>query len=186
MALRVIEHYPTINAVDIPRNAQIWIKFNNPLVPQSIDYTHFSVNDAGTYSTLPGTVGVEYISGLPYVMTYTPLLNMLSVERYRVYVFRAPNSVVDTENNQLTETYTFEFTTGTGLLDVVPSGGTPSGVYSGVIDTSQTLTITDTTPKDHQPNYSASCFKVTFSHELDLTDTNLYDYISITSKDVLE
>ena len=105
MSLRVINHYPEINAIDVPRNIHVKVEFNSGIIPGSLEYTHLSVNDASSYTTVPGDLGLEYnSSGQATLISFQPLLNMTANTTYKVFVFGAPNSVISVGNEQLDST----------------------------------------------------------------------------------
>jgi hypothetical protein len=136
MALRVVNHYPAINAIDVPRNIYIKIEFNSGIIPTSLDYTHVSVNDSFSYASVPGSLGVEYnVSGVPTIVKFQPSINLTASTKYKVYVFGKPNSVLSKTNEQLDNTYLWEFTTGTTVLE----GQMPTGIPSGELPTSGTI-----------------------------------------------
>ncbi len=204
MALLVINHYPPINGVDIPRNIHIKTQFNSGLIPNSLTYTTISVNDAGNYTTVPGTLGVEYnTSGQATIAVFQPLLNLTANTKYKVYVFGKPNSVISTGNEQLTTTYSWEFNTGTSLLEgqmpagipsgdldisgVVESGEVPSGIYiPEEVDTS-TFSVVSTDPQNQQPNNPSglSSIDITFNLQIATSLSDISGFVTVEEKDVL-
>lgn len=200
MALRVINHYPPINAINVPKNARIKVEFNKGINPASVNYTSFSVNDAGTYSTFPGNLGVEYnSSGVCTTAVFQPLIPMTANTKYRVYLFAAPNSIISVDNEQLSTAYNFEFVVGTGLLaeefpEGIPSGDLPtSGVEESVVDsgiydlTISGLQVIKTWPKHQTPNVPIDTGSVTilFNTNLAMTAEELSGYVAMTVTDVL-
>lgn len=125
MALRVVSHSPTINAIDVPRNSTIVVKFNKGIVPSSLDYSNFSVHDADTFATIPGTATVKYTksgfdansTGVPDTIEFTPHIPFNSNTKYQVFVHRPPNGVIAADGEQLISTYSFSFETGNAVLD---------------------------------------------------------------------
>ena len=204
MALRVINHYPAINAIDIPRNIYVKVEFNSGIIPNSLEYTAVSVNDAANFTTVPGDLGVEYnSSGQATIVSFQPLLNMTANTKYKVYVFGAPNSVLSVGNEQLTTTYSWEFTTGISLLEgqmpagipsgeiptsgVVPSGELPSGVYVPEDTDTTTFNVVSTNPQNQEPNNPSglSSIDITFNLQAATDISELSGYITIEEKDVL-
>jgi len=206
MALRVINHYPAINAIDIPRNIYVKIEFNSGIIPGSLDYTHISVNDAANFTTVPGDLGLEYTpSGISSIIRFQPLLNMTANAKYRVYVFGSPNSVISTGNEQLTSTYSWEFTTGTGLLQGqmptgIPSGALPTGIPSGALPTgghesgvyteatiSGELLLSSVYPLNMEPNVDTDIpyIKIKFDKNIASSASELSGLISVQVVDVL-
>jgi hypothetical protein len=204
MPLRVISHYPDINAVDVPRNIYVKVEFNSGIIPGSVEYTHISVNDAATFATVPGSLGLEYTSsGVASIVEFQPLLNLTANTKYRVYVFGKPNSVISVGNEQLTSTYMWEFTTGTTLLegqlpDGIPSGELPS---SGVVDESGVIIddsgladvvvsgfrVISTDPKNQTPNVhtNLSGIYITFNTNIASSISELSGLVSVVVNDVL-
>lgn len=203
MALRVIDHYPAINSIDVPKNASVKVVFDTGIVPSSILPSTFSVNDASTYSTQPGILGVEYdSSGVCTTAVFQPLVNFTANKKYRVYLFNSPNSVISTNNQQLTTAYTFEFTVGTGILidpfpEGIPSGDLPiSGEpeYSGIPDSelyqnliTSGFQVIETSPKNQEPNVSVNLSSIIIQFNTDIaTDVSeLSGYITLTETNVL-
>lgn len=204
MALQVINHYPSINSVDVPRNIYIKVQFNSGLFPSSLTYTTISVNDAGNFTTVPGTLGIEYnTSGQATTVVFQPLLNLTANTKYRAYAFGKPNSVVSVGNEQLTTTYSWEFTTGTSLIDGQIPEGIPSGELptsgeipsSGSFDPIEILTdleisgfrVISAIPKNQTPNVSTnlSGIYITFNAPIASSVTELSGLISVAVKDVL-
>lgn len=199
MALRVIDHYPDINAIDVPRNASIKIVFNSGIIPQSVTATSFSVNDSDTYSMHPGTLGIEYTNvGLCNTAVFQPTINFTANKKYTVYVFGTPNSVISIDNEQLLKSYTFEFTTGTGVLidpfpEGIPSGDLPiSGITeSGTVILSgiaYTFAVQSTDPQHMEPNQSntLSGIEITFNTDITSSLAELSGYITIEETPVLQ
>lgn len=199
MALRIVDHYPDINAVSIYRNIYIKAHFNKGLVPQSVTYSHFSVHDTETYSTVPGELGVEYdSSGNAIYAVFQPTINLTANTKYRAYLYGKPNSVIAAyTQEQLDDSYSWEFTTGTGILEGqmpagIPSGALPaSGVtssgtaisYSGIYN----FTVLSTTPQHQQPNVATklSGIYIEFNTEVASSLSELSGAISITETCVL-
>jgi hypothetical protein len=204
MALRIIDHYPKINDINIARNTRVKLQFNQGVIPQSINYTHFSVNDLSSYTPASGTVGVEYVSGIPNHVVFTPSSYLLANNKYKVYAYGKPNSIVGADNTQLDTTYSYEFTTGTGLIPeewFVP--GIPSGTYSGVIPTEETpvvindlilndleasgFRVTSTYPVNKVTNIATnlSGISIYFNSDIAMTPAQLSGFVSMTITDVL-
>jgi len=135
--LRVTSHYPTINGIDIPRNATVLVYFDKELRSTSIDYRVISINDSD-YVSVPGVVSTAYtnggtISGVRNILTFTPSTVMSANTRYSVYVYKDADSPQAVDGSFLDQVYRFNFTTGVGVL-------TTSGVTEDVDDTER-LTI---------------------------------------------
>lgn len=198
MSLKVIDHYPHIFESNVPRNCPIKIQFGTGILPQSVVYTHFSVNDAATYISVPGTLGVEYVSGVPTIAIFTPDINMTQNNKYRVFIYGKPNSIIDQDGEQLESTYSFEFTTGTGLI---PSGvsipGIPSGTYyedttSGEVPSESSsdinsLSILEIYPLHQQPNVATNLSQIDIHFNMPITSTleELDELVNLDIKDVL-
>lgn len=213
MALRVISHYPAINAINVPKNASVKVVFNSGIVPQSVTAQTFSINDASSYTTKVGTVGVEYdSSGVCTTAVFQPYayINGSGVvspftanKKYRVYLFNSPNSILSVGNEYLTTAYTFEFTVGTGVLsdpfpEGIPSGDLPtsgtidedglildSGLYVGLNYSG--LVILHTYPNHQEPNIptNTGSIRVLFNTDVLTSGVDLSGYVSLTIQDVL-
>lgn len=198
MSLRVTEHYPGINAINIPRNAVIEVKFNKGILTGSLDYTHFTVNDFGTFTTVPGTLSVEYNdAGVSDTAVFTPTANLVANNKYRVFLYGRPNSVVSTDNEQLDTTYMFEFTTGDHTIEGTGSGVSESGVApSGTVLPTGNFPVEDATafavystdPQNQGPNNPTTLagIYVTFTGNVANTLAELSGLISIQEDPVLK
>lgn len=204
MALRVIDHYPDINATGVYRNIHIKAQFNKGITPNTLEYSHFSVHDANTYSTVPGTLGVEYdVSGVANIIVIEPTVNMVANTKYIAYVFGRPNSVVSTDDEQVETTYSWEFTTGTELLEGqmpagIPSGSLPgsgipgsgtvvSGVYVPTTSGITQMMVISTDPQNQEPNVPSGTVPVAveFNLQIDSPLSSLSGWVTIEGEDVL-
>jgi hypothetical protein len=196
MALRVIDHYPAINTVGVPRNAHVKVQFNKAITPNTITYTTYSINEAVTYSTVAGNLGVEYnASGEAVYAVFEPTINLNAGTKYRVYVFARPNSIVSTDNEQLDNTYTFEFTAGSGLTYDETETGIPSGEtsYGDDVDSTESGVLTDgfyiisTDPQDQEPNVDIVIDKIRIKFNAEITTSveDMSGLISMSEVDVL-
>ena len=204
MALRVINHYPAINDIDVPRNVYVKILFNSGLIPSSLTYTAISVNDAANYTTAPGSLGVEYnTSGQATIAVFQPLINLTANTKYKVYVFGRPNSVLSTSNEQLATTYSWEFTTGTSLLEGqmpvgIPSGeldlsgvvdeeDVPSGIYIPEDEDTTTFSVVSTDPQNQEPNNPSglASIDITFNLQIATSLSDISGFVTVEEKEVL-
>jgi len=203
MALRVINHYPAINAIDVPKNTAVKVEFSNGIVPSSVAYSTFSVNDAANYTTVPGSLGVEYdTSGNCTTAIFQPYIPLTSFNKYRVYLFQSPNSILSLGNEYLETAYTFDFTVGTGLLinpfpPGIPSGELPTSgtvVISGITYTSQYedlllsgFRVISTWPAHQEPNVptNSGYINILFNADIMTSESDLSGYINVKVTDVL-
>lgn len=196
MSLRIISHAPSINETAIYRNADIKIKFNKGINPNTVSYINLSVNDYGTYVSVPGTFGIEYTSGVADILVFNPNVNLSPTTKYKVFVYGKENSVISVDNEQLSDTYSYSFITGTELYDVTSSGGLPSdvpvadstydpllgGVPSGVSD----FYVYTTRPKNQAPNTAIDLERIVVAFTGALNSScKLYNYITIEEEDVI-
>lgn len=126
MAFKVITHTPAINEEGVDRNGSIEITFSNTIIASSVEPYKLSINDSSDFTTVPGDYSV---SGNKVI--FTPTINMLPNNKYTVFVHGKPNSILSITNEQLLETYSFEFTTGTTLATSTPSGLSTPVLLSG-------------------------------------------------------
>jgi len=196
MSVQVIDHYPSINQDEIPRNVTIWVKFNKTIVPQSVTYNHLSVNHNSSFTTVPGEwLTVYNIYGVPDRITFTPTTNLVANDKYKVFIYGAPNSVISTNNEQLDTTYSFLFTTGaytvengSGLLDsgVIPvTTDIPEGEVLDVPSGYQTTySVYSTEPQNQEPNHSLTLSSINIQMT-GLPCVNTSDFITINESEVL-
>lgn len=180
MALRVVDHYPDINETGVPRNIHVKAQFDKAITPQSVEYTHFSVHEKSAYTTVVGDLGVEYNSnGEAILAVFQPDSNLTANTDYVVYVFGRPNSIVAGDGDQLEDTYSFEFRTGTSLLDGqmpagIPSGNlSVSGVLASGVTTSGTvsglyLRVLSTDPQHQEPNVATQLSGIYITFNMDI------------------
>ena len=195
MALRVISHYPTINAVDVPRNIYVKLQLNSGIIPESLTYTTVSVNDASTYTSVAGDLAIEYnSSGIANIIQFQPTINLTANTTYQVFAFGRPNSIISTATEQLATTYSWSFTTGNTLLedqvpDGIPSGDLPvSGSYvttSGTYSYITEVIVEATNPQNQQSNITDFNYAyIQFNAPL-VMESGMCNYIEITSQSVL-
>lgn len=123
--LKVIGHVPTVNATGVYRDQVVSVEFNKAIESSSVDYRVMSVHDE-FYTTLPGTVGIDWIdqgtsSGYIGKVIFTPSVTMNPDAKYTVYLHKTPNAVIATDGDQFEDTYRFSFWTGTSNSDTGPS-----------------------------------------------------------------
>lgn len=180
MSLRVIDHYPDINETGVYRNIHIKVQFDKAIVPQSVEYSHFSVHEKEAYTTVVGELGVEYNSdGEAIIASFQPTNNLTANTQYAVYVFGQPNSIVAGDSDQLASTYSFEFTTGTQLLDGQMPAGIPSGnlSVSGITESGVTSSgtieglyfqVLSTDPQHQEPNVATQLSGINITFNMDV------------------
>ena len=139
----ITTHYPTINAVNIPRNVEVKVYFTKEIEASSVDYRVISVHDS-LYSTVPGTTALDQSdggtsSGVSDILTFAPTILLDSYTKYSVYVHKTSNSVVSVDGDNLTDTYKFQFTTGSGTIE----NTYPSTIDQLEIDLEHALDIED-------------------------------------------
>ena len=204
--LRVIDHTPSINETGVYRNQPIHIEFDRSIEPESVTWQTVSVNDNQTYTTVVGNLGVVWApsgvggTGVVSEITFTPEINFLANNSYNVYVYGSPNSVLGLGGEEVQDSYTWEFTTGTGVLGVVPSGGVPSGStpvsvdvdLSGILLGDQALitsfAVYSTDPQHQEPNVdiNLSQIQVVFTGEISTSLSDMSGYVSVTETPVLQ
>jgi len=119
--LRILSHTPLINQINVPRNPVIKVTFDRDLNKDSADYRVISVNDTD-YVSVPGTINFEYVnsgtpSGIRSILTYTPAVLLTPQQKYNVFLYKTPDSILGEDGSFLTSDYMFSFTTGIELID---------------------------------------------------------------------
>lgn len=201
MAFFVKSHSPDINATGVYRNSRLSVTFNKRIRTASVDWQKLTVHDSNSFTTLPGTLSLGYnASGWATTIYFTPSNAMLPHNKYTLYVYGKPNGVIAYDNEQLTNTYFFEFTTGTGLYDITESGGLPSGEVgeeeldfdlSGISETIETgitsFRVYSTEPKHQTPNVSINNSGITiiFTGDISTSLSEISGYVSVEDSDVL-
>ena len=209
MALKVIDHYPSINSSGFFRNDTIKIYFNKPIEPSTITWDVFSLNDGYSFSTCVGELAPIWasginLSGVTSGLAFTPTITLLPNTEYNVYVYASPNSVIAKDKDQILETYSYSFVTGTGYYTSTGNAGVPSGVssnsysvdlsgltYLEELNINDTFGVYTTLPKNQSPNVSGLGLSgypsiiVTFTGQISTPSGQLGDYIHITEESVL-
>lgn len=200
MALTITGHYPSINATGVFRNEPIRVYFNKPIVPQSLTWDTYSIQDKDSFTTVIGNVGVEWnVSGKVTEIVFVPSLALTANNEYSVYVFGSPNSVISLDGEQLAETYSFNFITGTGYYDVVGEVGIPTtsgtesfsinlnGINPVDISNINSFEIYNTNPKNQQPNVelTLSGIQIIFTGNIISASGEIANLITIEEEEVL-
>lgn len=200
--LKVVEHSPAINETGVFRNETLTITFDAAIEPRTVTWETISVNDSQTFSTVVGDLGVIWESGVVKQVTFTPQINFVANSSYSVYVFGSPNSVLGTNGQELLSTYSWEFTTGTGLYTStgasggIPSGTTATPVYtgslSGIPEASvsgiETFAVYSTDPQNQEPNVDneLSRIRITFTGDVMTDISTMSGYITVEETPVLQ
>lgn len=196
--MKVINHYPSINSSGIFRNESIRVYFDCPIEATSISWDTFSVNDASTFSSVVGEIGPLWesgvnLSGVTSGIVFKPTINFLPNTEYTVYVYSAPNSILAKDGTQITNTYNYNFITGTGYYEITGEVGVPTGIvdYTNIennllynIDSG--LYIIRTNPLHTNSNIPTSSGRIDIFFNIPITTVDLSGYISVAVQDVLE
>ena len=201
MALKVINHTPTINSINVFRNETIRIYFDKPIEPSTVTWDTISIQEKSSFTTVVGNLGVEWTSsGTVTEATFVPTLSLLPNNEYTVYIFGEPNSIIAKDSSLIKDTYSFDFTTGTGYYDATGNTGVPSGITSEIyeeivlseISTGDQSNITNfsiysTSPQYQQPNIELmlSGIQIVFTGNITSTSQEIADRITIVEEDVL-
>lgn len=204
MALRVISHYPLINATGVYRNDAVKVTFSKRIRTETIDGTTFSVNNYNNFTTVPGGYSTELDdSGRAYTAVFVPSIVMTANTKYEVHVYGAPDSILALDDDAVEDNYSFSFTTGTGVWAEAGVSGLPASGYgadapvdfSGSYDPDDDITafaVLSTTPQHQEPNVdnnitgvAPSGILVEFNTYIASTLSQISGYITITEEDVL-
>jgi hypothetical protein len=204
MALSVVSHYPTINATGVYRNEAIKVTFNKRIRTETIDGTTFSVNDYSNFTTVPGGYSIELDgSGNAYTAVFVPSIVMAPNRRYEGHVYAAPDSILALYGDSVDSTYSFSFTTVTGVWAEVGVSGLPASGYgadapvdfSGAYDPDDDITsfaVLTTTPQHQEPNVdnnitgvAPSGILIEFNTYIASSLAQISGYITIKEEDVL-
>lgn len=199
--LNVVSHSPTVNATGIYRNAPITVMFNRPIEPNTVTWETISVNDASTFSTVPGNLDVVWNSG-GYVkeVSFTPSKYLTANTEYEVYIFGKPQGILGDSGEEIPETYTWSFVTGTGYITTTASGGIPTGVspstvfpdLSGIPLEQQssitTFQVYSTDPKNQEPNRNTelSTIDIIFTGNILTSLSDMSGYVTVKETPVLQ
>lgn len=199
--LRVVDHTPDINATGVFRNETIHIIFDKAIQPNTVTWETVSIHDERTFSTVVGTLGAVWESGIVKEITFDPQIPYVANSKYNVYVFGEPQSVLGLHDQAIENTYSWSFTTGTGLYTISGSGGLPSGtipitgvvpivsgIPSSVEDSISSFTIYSTSPQNQQPNIdvSLSGIQIIFTGEIETSLSDMSGYVNVQETSVLQ
>lgn len=204
MSLRIVSHIPTINATGVYLNDSIKVTFDKRINVNTIDYTTFSVNDHDTFTSVPGGYSVELdSSGNAYTVVFIPNILMTPNRKYDAYLYGSPDSILSINNDSLDDTYSFTFTTGTGIWAEAGESGLPasgygsssSPVFSGTYQPDEDITsfsVISTDPKHQEPNvsrnisgFAPSGILVSFNSYIASSVSEVSGLITIQEEDVL-
>lgn len=199
--LNVVSHSPTVNETGVYRNNSINVVFNRAIEPNTVTWETISVNDASNFSTVPGDLDVVWNSG-GYVkeISFTPSTYLTANNEYDVYIFGKPEGIVGKNGEEIPETYSWSFVTGTGYLTTTASGGVPTGVSPATVfptlsgipidlqDSITTFKVYSTEPKNQEPNrdIELSGIHVIFTGNVLTSLSDMSGYITITETPVLQ
>jgi len=183
--MQVIDHEPKINSVNVPRNVIIKVKFDIGIIGSTVTGLTFSINDSQYLTSVPGSYGVEFSEGVMNTIVFTPDIKLLPNNKYRVFVYGKPNSIVGVDNSQLSSTYIFDFTTGILELNQDGTPGIPPDYIND--ETIPIFKIVKVSPNHQQPNIKTDLSQIDIEFNGNITSTieELNDLISLDIKDVL-
>lgn len=199
--LRVTNHTPSINATGVFLNETIHVYFDKAIQPLTVTWETLSVNDSKSFTSVVGSLGVVWESGVTKEVTFTPEINFVANNRYNVYVFGTPQSILGTDGSSIPSTYSWEFTTGTGVYTTTGSGGIPSGappasgafpdvsgIPSDVEAAITSFSVYSTDPQNQEPNVNTalSGIEIVFTGEVLTSLSDLSGYITIEETPVLQ
>lgn len=204
MALRVISHTPLINATGVYLNDSIKVTFNKRINVNTIDYQTFSVNDHESFTSIPGGYSVDLDeSGNAITAVFIPTILMTPNRKYDVFIYGTPDSILTPDNEELEDTYSFTFTTGTGIWAEAGESGLPASGYgtselpefSGTYEPDDDVTafsVISNDPKHQEPNVnrnmsasSPSGILISFNSYIASSLSQISGHITITEEDVL-
>jgi len=210
MALRVISHYPSINATGVYLNDSISVTFNKRIQTNSVDYTSYSVNDHNAFTSVPGSYSIGYTNqsgqyttttGDAITAIFTPSILLTPNTKYDVFVYGAPDSILGYQGDTLPDTYIFSFTTGIKTWDndgssgVLPSGytastftGVLSGIPPGITGSIDSFYVYTTDPKNQTPGVelTATGVNIIFTGTVASSIAELSGYITVEETPVLQ
>lgn len=199
--LRVVNHTPGINATGVFRNETLHIYFNSAIQPNTVTWETVSVHDERTFSTVGGTLGAVWESGMVKEITFDPNIPFVANSDYNVYIFGKPQSILGLNGEEIENTYSWSFTTGTGLYTESGSGGLPSGtipvsgtvpviseIPEGAEDLIASFSVYSTTPKHQQPNVdiNLSEIQIVFTGEILTSLSDMSGYVTVEETPVLQ
>jgi len=194
--MKIINHYPSINSTGVFRNEPIKVYFDTPIDPFSIKWDTFSINDSNTFSSVVGDIGPLWesgvnLSGVTSGIVFVPTINLLANSEYTIYVYGTPNSIIAKNGDQLSDTYSYSFVTGTGYYTETGSIGIPNEVIEdssymdGLYQIDEGLIVKSITPINLTPNVPTNSGQIDIYFNIPVTTTDLSGYISVSIDDVL-
>lgn len=188
MALIPIDNYPAIEASGIPRNASIWVQFNQTLEPTTVTYITVSVASPELdFIPLEGTIVLKASSNgvANSIIEFQPDTGYNAYTKYGFFIQGGVNGVKAYNGQTLEKNLEYSFRTGGETISNpdVPATGVPEA--SGFIPSGY-LTVLSTYPENYGTNIATdvSYIKIQFNDAIP-SGTNLYNFIKVTTRDVL-
>lgn len=119
-AIRISGHYPSINELNVPRNATIEIYLDKEIDVNSIKNTNVIVTD-NMYRPVQGSVWFKTsnagtLEGVNNILTFTPETYFDPETAYYVTVAKYPDSIKATDDSFIQESLRFKFNTGISTI----------------------------------------------------------------------
>lgn len=188
MAFYPIDNYPHDEASGIPRNATIWVQFNKSISSGTADYITVSVGSPeDDFIPLDGMVRIKASSTgvADTVIEFLPDPGFDAYKRYGFFITGGDEGVKAYDGETLPRSLEYYFITSSGTTTNpdVPATGIPTA--SGSTPTFP-LQVYSTYPENYATNVPVSSYYmyIRFNNAIP-TGINLYDYVTITSKDVI-
>ena len=188
MSLIPIDNYPRNEASGIPRNATVWMQFNKTLSASTVSYiTVSAAAPDNSYMPVEGTIELAESSGglADNIIKFSPDPGWDAYKRYGLFITGKDQGIKSYDGDALQTNLEFFFTIGGDTVSNPDVAATGVPEISGYIPTSK-LQVLSTYPSDESTNISVSgdYIKIQFNDAIP-TGINLYEYISITNRDVL-
>ena len=188
MSLYPIDNYPRDEASGIPRNASVWVQFNKTLNVETVSYLTVSVAsiDDG-YIPLDGTVETKASSSgiADTLVKFIPDPAFDPYKRYGLFIAGGQEGIKAYDGEILERNLEYYFIIGSGVTsnpDVAASGVPEISGYLPTVN----LQVLSTTPSNYATNIpiDSPYIKIQLNDSI-ASGINLYEYITITKKDVL-
>jgi len=196
----IVDHFPPVDGTNIPLGSQITVTFNREMDTDRLQEDFFiegpdtdqfvgpgqvelkfpqniSQGDLDDFLRSPGYTGIvegsfefETVSGVSTKLIFTPTRPLAATHDYKVYV----SDTLDADGNDITGMVYWEFQTGTGSIEELPStistsvlAATPQA--QALATDLSALQVVKTTPSDHDIEQSVDLAEIVveFNKEID-------------------
>lgn len=201
-SLTILDKHPQADATGFAINDEPWVQFSESLDVNTVTYSTFNIVEDVTFTPAPGVVKVFASPGTPgsgvsdTTVKFVPTDNFKRFTTYFLIIQDDDFGIKSKSGNQLDRQYSWKFTTGSGVIELLPGGTpggsgapsiSPTGVSAAVVSPpSGFMEVVSTTPSNRATNIPTNieAIEVKFN-DVPASGVDLYRFFEISSKPVL-